>query len=206
MKKSFNCNEIVIVSGLPRSGTSMLMHMLDAGGMTILTDSVRNADLDNPKGYFELEAVKRLYENTSWMSSAAGKAIKVISILLPCLPLAYRYKVLFINRSMDEVLASQRAMLARRQTEIKSKDAAMDLEHRQREEELLRAAYIRHLHRTRNWLNAQSNIATCYIEHRNVLQHPQDAAAQINLFLGGNLNETDMVAAVDGTLYRQRME
>jgi hypothetical protein len=107
---------------------------------------------------------------------------------------------------MDEVLASQRAMLARRQTEMKANDAAMDWERRQEEEELLRAAYIRHLHRTRNWLNAQSNIAACHIEHRNVLQHPQDAAAQINLFLGGNLNETDMVSAVDGTLYRQRME
>ncbi|HNY87520.1 MAG TPA: hypothetical protein PKN23_13545, partial [Candidatus Hydrogenedentes bacterium] len=106
--------EIVVVSGLPRSGTSMMMRMLAAGGMPLFTDGVRAADSDNPLGYFEHEAVKRLREDASWVPGAAGKAVKVVSALLPALPEGFQYRVILMRRPLEEVLASQRRMFGRR--------------------------------------------------------------------------------------------
>ncbi len=107
---------IVVVSGLPRSGTSMIMKMLEAGGLPVLTDGLRAADEDNPKGYYEVERVKGLAEETDkgWLAEARGKGIKVISYLLKSLPPQFNYRVVFIRREIEEVLASQRKMLARR--------------------------------------------------------------------------------------------
>src|SRR5512136_2813877 len=107
---------VVVVSGLPRSGTSMLMKMLEAGGLTLVTDGQRTADEDNPKGYYEVERVKDLANETdrAWLNAARGKGIKVISYLLKSLPADLNYKVLFIRRDLDEILASQKKMLARR--------------------------------------------------------------------------------------------
>src|SRR6185369_5935200 len=105
---------VIIVSGLPRSGTSMMMSMLVAGGIKAMTDSIRTADEDNPKGYFELEKVKELEKDHLWLSDAAGKAIKIISALLKHLPREYPYKTIFMRREMKEILASQRQMLIRR--------------------------------------------------------------------------------------------
>lgn len=109
---------ITIVSGLPRSGTSMLMKMLAAGGLPPLTDGIREADADNPGGYYEFEKVKQLEKDTTWLESAKGKAVKVISQLLDQLPLHKSYKIVFALRQMDEILASQRAMLADRKSVV----------------------------------------------------------------------------------------
>src|SRR5437899_574640 len=107
-------NTVTIVSGLPRSGTSMMMKMLEAGGMEPLTDHVRTADEDNPKGYYEFERVKDLEKDQTWLEDAKGRYVKVISMLLKHLPAGYTYKVIFMRRTMEEILASQRKMLVRR--------------------------------------------------------------------------------------------
>ena len=106
---------VIIVSGLPRSGTSMMMAALKAGGIAIVTDQIRIADDDNPKGYYEFEPVKKLQEGDySWLPETRGKAIKVISALLTDLPDGYTYKLIFMRRAMPEILASQRKMLVNR--------------------------------------------------------------------------------------------
>ena len=92
----------------------MMMKMLEAGGVKLLEDNKRCADEDNPKGYFEYEKVKNLQKDSTWLSIARGKAIKIISMLLYHLPPVYRYRIIFMQRAMDEVLASQKRMLARR--------------------------------------------------------------------------------------------
>src|ERR1700730_12387191 len=99
---------IVVVSGTPRSGTSMAMKMLDAGGMPTLTDGIRAADESNPKGYYEFERVKELDKNgdIAWLSDARGNAVKIISFLLTFLPESFDYQVIFMDRDLDEVLAS----------------------------------------------------------------------------------------------------
>lgn len=99
---------ITIVSGLPRSGTSMMMSMLEAGGMDVLTDGIRGADEDNPRGYYEFERVKQIEHDKGWLSDARGKAVKMVAALLKYLPPEYQYQVVFVRRNMDEVLASQR--------------------------------------------------------------------------------------------------
>src|SRR5215212_2341111 len=104
---------VTIVTGLPRSGTSMMMQMLAAGGMPVLAAAVRAPDADNPRGYLEFEAAKRTARDAAWVAGAAGKAVKLVHLLLPDLPQEHEYRVLFMRRDMDEVLASQRAMLAR---------------------------------------------------------------------------------------------
>jgi len=105
---------ITIVSGLPRSGTSMMMKMLEAGGMEILKDEIRKADEDNPAGYYEFEKVKELKKDVSWLENAKGKSVKIISSLLEHLPEKYTYKIIFMHRNMEEILNSQRQMLFRR--------------------------------------------------------------------------------------------
>src|SRR5262245_20267166 len=106
-------NEIIVVSGLPRSGTSLMMQMLDRGGIPAVTDRLRAADEDNPRGYYEFEAVKRTKQDASWLPAARGRAVKLVSSLLYDLPNSEAYRVLFMQRDMDEVLESQEKMLAR---------------------------------------------------------------------------------------------
>src|SRR5687768_1736541 len=105
---------ITVVSGLPRSGTSMMMKMLEAGGLEPVVDHVRKPDEDNPKGYYEFERVKALENDREWLPEAKGKFVKVISMLLRHLPADHRFKVIFMQRNMPEVLASQKKMLVRR--------------------------------------------------------------------------------------------
>src|SRR5262249_10258939 len=104
-------NEITIVSGLPRSGTSLMMKMLEAGGIEPVTDNIRGADLDNPKGYYEFAKVKAIAQDSSWVPETRGKAFKMVSVLLRNLPPNHRFKLIFMRRDMREVLASQSKML-----------------------------------------------------------------------------------------------
>ncbi len=184
---------ITIVSGLPRSGTSMMMNMLQAGGMELLTDEVREADQDNPKGYREFELVKQVEEDTSWLPTARGKAVKMISALLSKLPPEYTYKVIFMERNIDEVLASQEQMLIRRgeQTDAVSDKSMKDL-------------YSRHLRLIKGWLNQQPNFDMLSINYNDTLRNPELNAEAINKFLGGALNVGSMAEVVDKGLYRQR--
>ncbi len=186
---------VTVVSGLPRSGTSMLMRMLQAGGMPVLTDEIRAADPDNPRGYFEFERVKRLAEDKDWLPEAQGKAVKVISFLLGELPSNRAYRVVFIRRSLSEVLASQRAMLARR--DIPVADPAAD-------DRRMGALYRKHLWQVERWLAVQPNVRALYVDHRGTIARPADTARAMAEFLGGGLDIDAMTSAVDPGLHRQR--
>ena len=184
---------ITIVSGLPRSGTSLMMSMLDAGGMPLLVDHQRQADEDNPKGYFEYEKVKKLKADRSWLPAAQGKAIKVISALLSELPPEYRYKIIFMRRDMHEILASQRKMLVRRG---ERDDGVGD--------EAMASIFTRHLQQAEHWLAQQQNMTVLYVDYARLVRSPAELARAVNAFLGGRLNEQKMLAVVDPALHRQR--
>ncbi len=184
---------IVVVSGLPRSGTSLMMQMLEAGGVSPFADFQRRADDDNPRGYYELEAVKKLKANPDVLDAAAGKAVKAIHLLLPDLPAKHRYKVLFMRRDLDEVLASQRKMLDR----SGKKGAALP-------EAALKKVFAGQLAKVDAWLAAQNNIEVLNVEHRALLNDPAPVVGQVNVFLGGQLDTARMAEVVDPTLYRNR--
>ncbi|HEX73188.1 MAG TPA: sulfotransferase family protein [Candidatus Hydrogenedentes bacterium] len=184
---------ITVVSGLPRSGTSMAMRMLEAGGMPILTDRIRRPDDDNPKGYYEFERVKRLKEDKAWLPDAVGKAVKIISFLLPELPHTHSCRIVFLRRAMPEVLASQRHMLIRRGESAEADDDAQ-----------MAQVYAKHLKQVEAWIAAQPWVQALYLEHRAIIDHPAAAATAMNAFLGGGLDAAAMAASVDATLYRQR--
>ena len=185
---------VVVVSGLPRSGTSMLMKMLEAGGVPIVTDGLRTADEDNPKGYYEVERVKDLAQETDrgWLAEARGKAVKVISFLLKSLPPDLNYRVIFIRRDIEEVLASQKKMLARR-------GEADDTP-----PERMREHFADDLWRARYQLTHQPWFEMLEIHYTAVLSHPLEGARQISDFLGGSLDIEAMAAVVDPDLYRNR--
>ncbi len=188
-----NSEVITIVSGLPRSGTSMMMKMLEAGGLQVLTDNQRQADEDNPKGYYELEVVKELEHNKGWVKDAQGKVVKVISQLLKELPANFTYKIVFMRREMKEILASQRQMLIRRgePTDTISDDT-------------LAKMFQIHLVQVQEWLEKQPNMDVLYVHYNEVLKQPREHAQKINEFLGGILDEDKMVGVVDRSLHRQR--
>lgn len=185
---------VVIVSGLPRSGTSLMMQMLAAGGLAPLTDNERSADDDNPKGYLEFERVKQLKEgDINWVNHAQGKAVKVISALLEHLPRNQRYKVIFMRRELEEVLASQKQMLLRRN---ETPGAVND--------EAMAQTYKRHLAQVDAWLAAQDHIDTLYVRYDRLLADPIDETARIVAFLELPLDANAMQAVPDQCLYRQR--
>ena len=194
-KKLFGSKPVVtIVSGLPRSGTSMMMKMLEAGGIPPLTDKVRTADDDNPKGYYEFERVKQMDKgDTDWMADAQGKTVKVISQLLRYLPAEYEYKVIFMRRNMSEILASQKKMLINRGEDP---DQASDEE--------ISALFEKHLNSVMDWMAAQPNVSVIYIHYSDMLANPVPQAAQLNEFLGGSMNTEAMSEVVDLNLYRNR--
>ena len=186
---------VTLVSGLPRSGTSLMMQMLQAGGLQLLTDGRRLPDEHNPRGYFEHEAVKHGKRDLSWLNEAAGKAVKVIHLLLPQLPADRNYRVIFMIRDLPEVIKSQRAMLQQQgRPSAPLSDAA------------LAGVFEKQLVTVRQWLAQQPNFSILYINHRDVIEHPLAAAEQVGGFLDGHLSVSEMAAAVSPSLYRQRSE
>lgn len=183
---------ITIVSGLPRSGTSLMMQMLSAGGLPALTDRRRAADDDNPRGYFEFERVKKTAQDPGWLAEAEGKAVKVISQLLETLPADRDYRVVFMLREMGEILASQREMLRRLGREPAADDAA------------LAAAFESHLAKVRGQIDRRSRTGVLYVSYNELVKDPAGCARRVNAFLGGGLDEAAMVSAVDPALYRKR--
>ena len=187
---------VVVVSGLPRSGTSMFMGMLAAGGLDVLTDGVRAPDDDNPRGYFELERVKQLQTgmDTAWFRDARGKGVKVISYFLKHLPAGERYRIVFVRRDLAEVLVSQRRMLERRGEP--GSDAG--------EDGRLAGAFAAHLSKLERELAARAECEVLYVDHRTAIENPRTVAEQVNRFLGNRLDVERMAGAVDPRLYRQR--
>jgi hypothetical protein len=187
---------IVVVSGLPRSGTSMVMKMLDAGGLAVVTDGQRTADEDNPKGYYEEERIKRLAQDSdrTWLAGSKGKAIKVISYLLKSLPAQFNYRVVFVRRDVGEVLASQSKMLARRG---EKDDVPV---------EKMRVLLEKEVARSLQLLASEPQFETLEVEYSAILAHPAEEARRIAGFVGGGLDAEAMAAAVDPELYRNRVD
>ena len=186
---------IVVVSGLPRSGTSMMMRMLVAGGVPPLVDGVRAADVSNPNGYFEFEPVKGLDKDgdLGWLPEARGKAVKIISFLLTWLPETYDYRVVFMHRDLDEVLASQQAMLARRGEAGGEGDAART-----------RELYTAHLAQVDRFLTSRPCFRALHVHYGDAVADPASAAARVAALLDRPMDQVAMAQAVDGSLYRNR--
>jgi hypothetical protein len=186
---------VVVVSGLPRSGTSMMMRMLEAGGIGILSDGERGADVDNPRGYFELERIKDLEKETdkSYLREGRGRAVKVISFLIKDLPDENDYRVIFMRRDLEEVLTSQDKMIER----LGSQESSAD-------REALKEAYRNDIVRTRLLCRKRPNFALLEVHYRATIEDPAATSRRVSAFLGGGLDETAMRAAVEADLYRNR--
>ena len=186
---------IIIVSGLPRSGTSMLMKMLEAGGIEVISDRIRTADDDNPKGYYELEKVKGLdkSKDKSWLTELRGKAVKIISYFLKDLPNSNNYKIIFIERNLQEMIASQNKMLAHRGEAV---DTASN--------EKMIKNFENHLRKTKYMLGNKPYFEVLFINYGHVLDSPVEEVEKINRFLGGHLDKEKMVGVIDPKLYRNR--
>ncbi len=185
---------IVIVSGLPRSGTSMMMKMLAAGGIPPLTDELRAADKDNPKGYYEFERVKQLDKgDVAWLPMAQGKVVKVISLLLHHLPRDHAYQIVFLRRNIDEILASQRKMLVHRGEDPDAVDDAQ-----------MTALLQKHVQQVEQWLARQPNVEVLYIHYTDMVTDPLSQIARVSRFLGRDLDLESMAQVVDPDLYRNR--
>ncbi len=172
----------------------MVMQMLAAGGVSILSDGRREADENNPRGYLEFEGVKNLRNDNSWVGDARGKAVKVITQLLPALPMKFHYRIVYVERDLDEVLASQRRMLAR----DGNAGARMS-------DEQLRRTFSAQAKRICGWLAKQPNVEVLALDYRNVVADPRSTAAAIARFVGGECDVERMAAAVDPQLYRTRV-
>lgn len=187
--------EITVVSGLPRSGTSMMMKMLEAGGMKLLVDNIRAADKDNPRGYFEYERVKTLPEgDTSWLADAAGKVVKIVTFFIPYLPDAYHYNIVFMHRAMPEILASQLAMLSNRGKNPDEVDV-----------EMMANIFEKHVRQVDEWVKKQKNVRHLDVWHGDLMSDPIPQITRVNDFFNGALDVDRMHKAIDPNLYRQKM-
>jgi hypothetical protein len=186
-------NAVFVVSGLPRSGTSMMMRMLEAGGIPVLKDDLRTADIDNPAGYYEFESVKRTREDPSWLDQAGGKAVKMVSRLLRDLPPTKEYRVIFMRRKMEEILVSQRRMLDRLGTESGHVS-----------DEEIGALFEQHVTETLQWLGSQDNFRVLNVSYGDLLANPMPVLQTVERFLEVRLDTQKMAQVVDRSLYRER--
>jgi len=189
-----NKDYIIVVSGLPRSGTSMMMKMLEAGGQPIMTDNLREADANNPNGYYEFERVKELPNGDyGWLPEAGGKVVKIVTGLIMELPSEFKYKVIFMQRAMKEVLSSQKKMLGR-----------LGKEDDKVEDDKMKKIYQEHLKQVNAWIVKQLNIEVLYVNYNTMLGNPLESLQKVNEFLGGEMDVNIMAGVVNKGLYRER--
>jgi Sulfotransferase domain len=186
---------ITIVSGLPRSGTSLMMQMLAAGGLPVLSDGERKPDTDNPKGYLEWERIKQLPKDPGVIAEAEGKVVKVISQLLLSVPDGHEYRVILMQRPLPEVMQSQDEMLRRRGTYQPIADTSP-----------IEREFQRHLVELHKWLASKSNVKVLRMHYHRVLREAQSVAKEVAQFLGEPLDLEAMAQQVDKNLYRNRMK
>jgi len=192
-KKPAPQKPIIVVSGLPRSGTSMMMKMMAEGGLSVVTDELRSADEDNPNGYYELEAVKQMSAgNVAWLSDAGGKVVKVISALLEHLPSEFSYKIIFMEREIKEILASQQKMLKHRSESSQVDDAEIE------------AQFKKHLSVIKPWLVRQPNMEVMYVSYNDMIRDAAPFSKKITEFLGAPLDVSRMARIPSRDLYRNR--
>jgi hypothetical protein len=194
MSNSFTPQDtyVTLVTGLPRSGTSMIMRMLEAGGMPVLCDGVRAADEGNPHGYYEFEPVKRTRQDSSWLAAAGGMAVKMVYRLVYDLPCNHLYRTIVVERALSEVLASQRRMLER---QTASDDAT---------DEQMSALFEAEMIHFAAWIGSQPNFTAVTVNYNQLLCDPVRHLQRVNAFLGGNLNVPAMAEVLDPSLYRNR--
>ncbi|MFW6142521.1 MAG: sulfotransferase [Candidatus Saliniplasma sp.] len=186
---------IAVVSGLPRSGTSMMMKMLEMGGIPPLTDHEREANIDNPKGYYEFERVKKLPDDTGWLEEAKGKAVKVLAELIKHLPEGYEYKVIFMERHLEEIIESQKKMLLRKGEDP---DDVSDEE--------LYDMFIKYRAMLKEHIKEHPKMEAIYISYNDIIHEPKEHVRRLDRFLDGELNVEKMVEVVDENLYRNRAD
>lgn len=186
---------ITVVSGLPRSGTSMMMQMLESSGMTILTDSIRKPDQNNERGYFEYEKVTGLQKDHSWIKETEEKAVKVIVQLLFFLPPDHEYRVLFMERPMEEILQSQEKMRQHLGNAVHGSNP-----------DILSRAFQIQLERARVFLSNRQQFQVATFHYHNILKNPEMEANRINGFLGNRLNVSGLSSAVDQSLWHIRVK
>lgn len=184
---------ITVVSGLPRSGTSLMMRMLEAGGIPALTDAQRVPDEDNPNGYYEFEDVKSLEQDAAWLERADGHSVKMVYRLLQHLPTDRDYRVIFMRRNTDEILRSQKAMLERKGITTDVSDSMM------------KALFERELRKFYEWIPAQQHLQLMNVSYNELLSEPAMVIGRISRHLGGGLNVDAMLRMIDPALYRQRV-
>ncbi len=184
---------LTIVSGLPRSGTSMMMQMLDKGGIEALTDNIRTPDEDNPKGYYEFEPVKKTKDDASWLTDAPGKVVKMVHVLLMDLPDDKEYRVVMMRRHMDEIVKSQNIMLDRNQKGGGDMDP-----------EIIKKVFTQQLDKVYQWVESHPNFQMLEVWYNEMLKEPGPIVEKIDAFVGGGLDRDAMGAVVDPTLYRNR--
>ena len=184
---------ITIVSGLPRSGTSMMMQMLDAAGIEILTDQIRTPDDNNPRGYYEYEKVKKIMTDSSWLDEANGKTVKIIAPLLMNLPNKFDYKIIFMQRDMAEVLRSQQIMLGKKSETSKQAYPIV-----------LAEAFKKQVEKAEALFKRMPNVEVLYVDYATVVANPLEIAENIAEFLGEDLDTSRMAEAVDKSLYRNK--
>ena len=186
----FRKDQIVIVSGLPRSGTSLMMQMLHKGGVKVLTDENRKADVSNPKGYFEYDPVMSIHKDNSWLELAQNKSVKVVAPLLKFLSPKYRYKVIFMNRDLSEIIKSQQKMIGKNTDVLPLK---------------LFEAYQKQLKQVEIWKNKEPSVEIIYLDYKDVLNQTEQIIEKVSSFVGLDLNASEMMACVDKTLYRNKV-
>jgi len=186
---------LTVVSGAPRSGTSLMMRMLVAGGIAAVSDEIRAADTDNPNGYFEYEPVKTLQDDATWVAGAVGRAVKMVYVLLRDLPPDVSYRVLVMRRDLGEVVRSQNKMLAR-----------LGRPPRGIPDERVVQMFEKHLADTESWLAAQPSFSSLSVDYNALVADPRPGAEAVAAFLGdgSDLDIDAMCAVVDPALYRNR--
>ncbi|HSZ24122.1 MAG TPA: alkaline phosphatase family protein [Cytophagaceae bacterium] len=188
--------EIVIVSGLPRSGTSMMMQLLHAGGMEVLTDNLVMPDESNPKGYFEYAPVKNSRKDNSWMEQATGKAVKVIAQLLPALKMKHSLKIIFMERDIKEIVISQNKMIASKNGSSTTKTVDFDIR--------LMNTFEQQLKEVKEWAENRNNVEIIYVDYKSLIENTEEEIRTLNNFLGWQLQEENMQHIVLPELYRVR--
>lgn len=194
---------ITIVSGLPRSGTSMMMRLLEAGGIPVLVDGVRQANEDNPNGYYEFEAVKRVKQDASWVPAARGMAVKMVYALLYDLPPGEQYRIVFMKRRLEEVVRSQEVMLHR----LGTPDEPLPTDQ-------LLAAFERAVREIEAWMARQPYVRHLTVDYNQAVSDPRRTVERVSEFLSDGYNDAGrrpldgeaMIAAIDPSLYRQRCD
>ena len=184
---------ITVVSGLPRSGTSLMMQMLEKGGMAVLTDEIRKADESNQRGYYEYDKVKSLGKDPSWIGEADGKAVKIIAQLLFFLSRNFDYRILFMERHMEEIVESQSSMLRN----LGRTGANLD-------SDILIQTFQKQMDQAKAIMTWAPNIEWMSVSYNELVRDPKPVAEQVNAFLGNSLSIPDMVSVVDEALYRTR--